>query len=71
MVPDASPSDRLAGTREAIERDAHELRARAYSARAKAVAALSGMTEIRQMLGAVLPHRRDRERNGAGPYVAR
>ncbi|HLW46693.1 MAG TPA: hypothetical protein VKW09_02895 [bacterium] len=69
MVPHADPSDRLADTRRAIERDAHELRARAYGARAKVVAAVSSLTEIRQMLSAVLPHRRDR--NGVGPYVGR
>jgi hypothetical protein len=72
MVPDADPSDRLAETRHAIERDAQELRARAYSARAKVVAALSGITEIRQVLSAVLPHRREPAgRNGVGPYVER
>jgi hypothetical protein len=72
MVPDADPSHRLAGTRRAVERDAQELRARAYAARAKIVAALSSITEIRQMLSAMLPHRRERSaRNGAGPYVTR
>jgi hypothetical protein len=72
MVPHADPSDRLAETRRAIERDAHELRARAYGARAKIVAALSSLTEIRQMLSAVLPHRREpAARNGVGPYVTR
>jgi hypothetical protein len=65
MVPDADPSDRLAETRRAIERDAHELRARAYGARAKVLAALSGIAEIRQVLNVVVPRRRDR--NGAGP----
>ena len=68
MVPDADPSDRLAETRRAIERDAHELRARAYDARAKVTAAFSSVTEIRQMLSAVLPHRRGPSvRNGVGP----
>lgn len=72
MVPDADPSDRLAETRRAIERDAHELRTRAYEARAKVAAALSSITEIRQMLSAVLPHRREPSvRNGVGPYVVR
>jgi hypothetical protein len=66
MVPDTNPSDRLTGTRRAIERDAQELRARAYSVRARIVAALGSITEIRQMLSAVLPHRRDHERNGVG-----
>jgi hypothetical protein len=72
MVSNADPSDRLAGTRRAIERDAHELRARAYAARAKVVAALHSITEIRQMLSAVLPHRRETStHNGVGPYVTR
>jgi len=58
VVSDANPSDRLAETRRAIERDAHELRTRARGTRAKVLAALSGIAEIRQMLGVVLPRRR-------------
>lgn len=58
MVPHADPSDRLADTRRAIERDAHELRARADGARAKVLAALSGIAEIRQVLSVVMPRRR-------------
>lgn len=61
MVPDADPADRLAETRHAIERDARELRARADGARAKMLAALSGILEIRQILSAVVPRRRDRD----------
>ncbi|HET7263339.1 MAG TPA: hypothetical protein VFL28_01630 [bacterium] len=60
MVPHADPSDRLADTRRAIERDAHELRARARGARAKVLGALSGLAEIRQALGVVMPRRRER-----------
>jgi hypothetical protein len=71
MVPDADPSDRLAGTRRAIERDAHELRARVYGARAKVIAALTGIVEIRQLLSVMLPQRRERDRNGVGPYAGR
>lgn len=59
MVPDADPSDRLAETRRAIERDAQELRARAGGARAKVLAALGGILEVRQILSAVIPRRRD------------
>lgn len=69
MVPDADPSDRLAETRRAIERDARELHARAYATRAKVAATLGGITEIRETLSAVLPYRRDR--NGAGPHAGR
>jgi hypothetical protein len=58
VVSDANPSDRLAETRRAIERDAHELRTRARGTRAKVLAALSGIAEIRQMLGVVMPRRR-------------
>ncbi|HEV2440791.1 MAG TPA: hypothetical protein VGX97_12095 [bacterium] len=58
MVPDADPSDRLAETRHAVERDAHELRARAGGARAKLLAALGGIVEIREILAVVLPRRR-------------
>lgn len=58
MVSDADPPDRLTGARRAIERDARELRARARGARAKVLAALSGIAEIRQALGVVLPRRR-------------
>lgn len=65
MVADAGPSDRLAETRRAIERDAHELRARASGTRATMTAALAGIAEIREILSAVLPRRRDRD--GAGP----
>lgn len=58
MVPDANLSERLAGVRRAIERDAHELRARGHGARAKILAALNGLAEIREVLGAVMPRRR-------------
>ena len=58
MGSDANLSERLAGARRAIERDAHELRTRARGTRAKVLAALSGIAEIRQMLGAVMPRRR-------------
>lgn len=67
MVPNADPSDRLAETRHAIERDAQELRVRASGARAKLLAALSGLVEIRQMLSVVLPRRRDRD-GAASPH---
>jgi hypothetical protein len=66
MVSDADPSDRLTEARHAIERDAHELRARADAARAKVAATLGGITDIRQTLSAVLQQRRNR--NGAGPH---
>jgi hypothetical protein len=69
MVPDADPSDRLAEARRAIERDAKELRARAYAARAKVAATLGGITEIRETLSAVLSDRRDR--NGVRPHAGR
>lgn len=65
MVPNADPSDRLAETRHAIERDAHELRVRASGARATLLAAVSGIAEIRQVLSMILPRRRDRD--GAAP----
>jgi hypothetical protein len=61
MVPDADPSDRLAETRRAIERDAQELRARADEARAKVLAALNGIMEIRQIFSAVSFRRRERD----------
>ena len=64
MVPDADSSDRLAGARRAIERDAEELRARAQGARGMVIAALNGIAEIRQVLAAVMPRRRDSD--GAG-----
>ena len=64
MVPHADPSDRLADTRRAIERDAHELRARVSGARAKVLAALNGLAEVRQVLGVVMPRRRDRAAAG-------
>jgi len=77
VVPDADPSDRLAETRHAVERDARELRARTDGARAKLLAALSGIVEIGQILSVVLPRRRpapareDRpapaHEDGAGP----
>jgi hypothetical protein len=63
VVPNADPSDRLADTRHAIERDAQELRVRASGARAKLLAAVNGLAEIRQMLSVLLPRRRD----GAAP----
>jgi len=69
MVPDADPSDRLAEARHAIERDAHELHARANAARAKVAATLGGITDIRETLTAVLQQRRNR--NGAGPHADR
>lgn len=58
MVSDANPSDRVAEARRAIERDARELRTRAHGTRAKVVAALNGIAEIRQLLGVVMPRRR-------------
>jgi len=58
VVPDADPSDRLAETRRAIERDAEELRVRAGGARATILTALNGIVEIRQILSAVIPRRR-------------
>jgi len=58
VVSDANLSERLAGARRAIERDAHELRARAHGTRAKVLAALNGIAEIRQVLGVVMPRRR-------------
>ena len=69
MVPEADPSDRLAETRRAIERDANELRARAGGARAKMITALSGILEIRQILSAVMPRRRPApaREDGAAP----
>ncbi len=69
MVPDADPSDRLAETRRAIERDAEELRVRAGGARAKLLTALNGIVEIRQILSAVIPRRRPApaREDGAGP----
>ena len=69
MVPDADPSDRLAETRRAIERDANELRARAGGARATMLTALGGILEIRQILSAVMPRRRPAppRGDGAGP----
>lgn len=63
MVPDADSADRLAGARRAIERDARELRARADGARGTVIATLNGIAEIRQVLAAVMPRRRD----GDGP----
>jgi len=73
VVSDANPSDRLAETRRAIERDAHELRARADGARGKVLAALSGIAEIRQVLGVVIPRRRPAsvEEDGAPPRHGR
>ncbi len=70
MAPDADPSDRLAETRRAIERDATELRARACGARAKLITALCGILEIRQILSAVVSRRRPasaREDGAAAP----
>ena len=73
MVSHANPSDGLADTRRAIERDAHELRARAYGARARVLSALSGLAEIRDVLGVVTPRRRERPAvppdDGAGHWA--
>lgn len=69
MASHANPPDGLADARRAIERDAHELRARAHSARAAVLAALNGLAEIREVLGVVTPRRRDRaaaSHDGAG-----
>lgn len=65
MVPDPDSSDRLAGARLAIERDAEELRARAHGARGMVIAALTGIAEIRQVLAAVMPRRRDGDGTGS------
>lgn len=70
MVPDADSSDRLAETRHAVERDAHELRARADGARATLLAALSGIAEIREVLSVVLPRRRPGPPRGNRPAPA-
>jgi hypothetical protein len=67
VVSDADPSDRLADARRAIERDAHELRARAHGTRATVLAALSGIAEIRQVLGVVMPRRRPAPRREDRP----
>ncbi len=75
MVPHADPSDRLANTRRAIERDAHELRVRAGGARVKVLSALSGLAEIRRLLEVLVPRRRERapaaRDDGAGHVAER
>lgn len=71
MVSHANPSDGLADARRAIERDAHELRARAYGARVRVLAALGGIAEIRQILGVVTPRRRDRAAGAPDDGTAR
>jgi hypothetical protein len=65
VVPHADSSDRLTGrlatTRDAVERDVRLLRARADTARARVLAALNGIADVRQVLSGMI---RRRDRNG-------